>query len=210
MDYYLLNVINLYKHNIVYNKVEKKRHLNLLMVAIIFVAVTVLAFGSTLLFGGYKETLAGVISYVYNPINPLYNDSSNIVFTSNLTYNQYNVEKDVEFLVPVITNKITFEQASITFEITDSVLVTASADGVVENVGTLESGAKYILIKHSKSLNTRYENVDIAGVVPGDEVHAGQDIATAKVGATVSFVVLYQNEPVENLVVRQNLVIWEK
>ncbi len=210
MDYYTFEIMNLYQHHIVHTRVQKRRFVvRSWMVMILFVVLCGVAFGSSFLFADYGKTLATTISYMYDPVNPLYNDLGHIVFTNSVGYAEYNVEKTVTFTVPVISNKMTIQTDHIAFEIVDSVMVVASADGVVLKVGTMENGGKYVELKHSKSLVTRYENIDIAGVVPGEVVKSGQDIATAKVGAVVKFSILRNAVAVTNLTLQQNKVVWQ-
>ena len=56
---------------------------------------------------------------------------------------------------------------------------------IVKDVGITNNGIKYIKIKHSESITTLIENVDIVGVEINEFVKRGQDIATAKEGKRV-------------------------
>lgn len=209
MDDNNLQIINLYKHNIVYVTKIKKNVMKGYAYVLAFLLICATAFSISLVQGEYYKTLQTTIQYIYNPVNPLYNDLGQIIFTSNSKYNEYNIEKDVTTIVPIISSKFNSKQDHIAFEILESVMIMSAADGVVEVVDTTQEGVRYIEIKHSKSLKTRYENVEIAGVVPGDIVKQGQDIATAKTGDIVKFYVIKNGQPQGNLTINKNKVEWK-
>ena len=204
-----LQIINLYKHNVVYVSVNKKRKIQAYAMVLAFVFLNIAAFSLTLFNSDYSKTLQTTINYIYNPVNTLYNDLGHIIFTSGGAYKEFNTEKEVTVNVPVLTNKLEIKTDYIAFEITDNVMVMSCCDGVIEEVGNLEDNTKYIEIKHSKSISTRYENIDIAGVVPGDVVKPCQDIATAKTGEIVRFYILKDGEPVTSLSINKNKVEWQ-
>lgn len=209
MDDNNLQIINLYRHNIVYVTKVKKNILKSYSFVLAFMLICAVAFSISFIQGEYYKALQTTINYIYNPVNPLYNDLGHIIFTSNSKYNEYNIEKDVTTIVPIISSKLKAEQDHIAFEVAESVMVMAAADGVVETVDTTADGTRYLEVKHSKSITTRYENVDIAGVVPGDIVKQGQDIATAKTGETVKFYVLKSGKALTNLTINKNKVEWQ-
>lgn len=210
MDYYSLEVVCLYKHFIVHKKVEKKRISINMVIVIAFFCLSALGFLTSFVAKDYYSTLSSTISVIYNnPVDPLYNDAGNIIFTGLLKSNKYNVSKDVELKLPVLSTKTTVGENFISFEIDKSIMVTAACDGVVEDLGVNSDGHKFVKIKHSKNITTLYNNIDVAGVVVGDEVKAGADIATAKVGHTVTFVVLNDGVAVTNLSINQNKIMWQ-
>lgn len=210
MDFFEFEIVNLYKHQIVHIKEKKKRFtIKTFALSLAFILLVGCAFGLKYIFTDYGKVLSSAISYIYDPVNPLYNDMGHIIFTNSNAFQEFNVIKDVSLIVPINTIKMQVEDNFISFEITSSVMVFASASGVVTVVSNLENGSKYIEIKHSKNISTRYENIDIAGVVPGEVVKSGQEIATAKFGSVVKFTVLKDGEPVSNLKVVQNKIVWE-
>lgn len=209
MDDNNLQIVNLYRHNIVYVRKVKKNIMKTYSYVLAFLLICAAAFSISLVQGEYYKILQTTIEYIYNPVNPLYNELGQIIFTSNSKYNEYNIEKDVVTIVPIISSKFSSQQDHIAFEILESVMIMAGADGIVETVDTTQEGLRYIEIKHSKSLTTRYENVEIAGVVPGDIVKQGQDIATAKTGEIVKFYVIKNGQPQSNLTINKNKVEWK-
>jgi hypothetical protein len=207
MEYNVLKVINLYKHYVVYKNTSKRNKFEFVAICVMFLTLTLLSFAINFYNTGFSDAMQTTVSYFKNPINPLYSDLGHIIFTSCDAV-IYNTEKNVNLIVPVLSSKTTVNNDNLEFIIVDSIMVMASEDGVVEEVGTQANGQKFIKIKHSKSIETRYSNIDIAGVVPGEIVKSGQDIATAKVGEIVRFTVLKNGSVAVGLKINKNKVEW--
>ena len=147
--------------------------------SIIFIMLFVVVFS----FGSKDIKSIGVsMSQIYNPVNSLYNDNSDIVFT-NGTINGDNLM----FFVPIVGNYEIMQDGTIAFTIKNSIMVKSAEAGIVKEIGTTNNGIKYIKIKHSESVWSLIENVDIVGVEKNEIVKRGQDIATAKEGKIVYF-----------------------
>ena len=136
-----------------------------------------------------------------NPVNSLYSDDSDIIFTNNKLYN---------FVLPINGAIVTVDNdGSIVFDVVKSIMVMSSEEGVVFSIGTSLDGVKFIKIKHGEQLFSIIENVDIVGVSEGDIVKRGQDIATAKVGSSVTMRIIKNDIQITNITVNKSKIIWE-
>lgn len=146
-------------------------------------------------------------SQFYNPINPLFNDEGGIIFTSSALS---TVDKNnLKFVTPIKCSNITNVNGELNYEIDSNIMVIAPEAGVVKEIGILPNGEKYIEIAHSKNIITRIENIYIVGVVNGEVVKKGKDIATVKLGTTVKFM-LYENGVKQtNISLNKNEIVWE-
>ena len=185
----------------VYLKVERKKSVFLLCGCLIFVLIFslgVFAFGSNDITNNY--------AYAFNPINTLYNNSNDVIFTATSLNNVAN--KTLKFIVPVKCNTIENENGTLRFLVDNSIMVKACEDGVVTNLGVSLTGEKFIEIKHNTLVTSRYSNIDITGVVINQMVKKGKDIATAKTNQYVTLSV-FVNGVSQNLSVNKNQVTWE-
>ncbi len=203
-----LEIINLYKHNIVYKTMHKKLSVKNFTFVFVFLLVTAVFYSINFINAEFYETLQTTMSNVYNPVNPLYNEHGGIFFTSSKAL-QYNGEREVSFSLPVLSIKIEYASDYIEFTVGESVIIAAVDEGVVESVTTNEDGTKTVVIKHSKSISSKYVGLDIVGIVPGDIVKAGQELATGRVGSVVRFYVLKNGKPVTNLTISENKITWQ-
>ena len=99
--------------------------------------------------------------------------------------------------------------SSIEFVCTNSIMIMAIESGVVREVGQTLDGVKYIKIQHSAEVESVIENVDIVGVVEGNIVKRGQDIATARLGEIITLKIFDKGSQVDTLRVNQSRVLWK-
>lgn len=136
-----------------------------------------------------------------SPVNSLYNDNSDIIFTNNKIY---------DFVLPINGSIVSVQNdGNIMFDVVKSIMVMASEDGVVFQISSTLDGIKFIKIKHGDQLFSVIENVDIIGVSEGDIVKRGQDIATAKVGSSVTMRIIKNDIQITNITVNKSKIIWE-
>ena len=192
------------KRNQIIRKVKRK-HLRMVTRLCLVAVISFVTFFSV---GGVGVSqLCNSMCYIYNPVNSLYSDNSNIIFT-----NVNAINKEIlDFVVPITgaESHIT-ARGDIEFTITNSIMVKTIEGGVVEEVGTTIDGVKYIKILHSLDVYSLIENVDILGVSKGEIVKKGQDIATAKVGHVVVLKLFDGNTQINNLVIKHSKILWEK
>jgi hypothetical protein len=173
-----VKIISLKKNEIKYVvKVKKKiNYYRFIICGMIFVIVFMLT----------SINYKGVIN---NPVNSLYSDNSGVVFTDG-----YVMNEKLNFSIPIVTSNIdVLSDGTINFLVGNSIIVKAVESGVVDFVGESSDGIKYIKIMHNIDCYSIISNVDLFGVKKGDLVTKGKNIATSKMGSTVSLR-MYENE----------------
>lgn len=200
-----IKVQNLIKNKIkhVYLKKLIKRNYLFCGVAMVLIMLSMCAIKYVDAFNGYDKLCAEI----YNPINPLFNDSGNMVFASS-KFDAVN-KKNLNFVIPIKCSQIQNLNGDLCFTVDASIMIIAPEDGIVSAVGLLPSGEKYIEIKHSKNIVSRIENIYLTGVVSGQVVAKGKDIATANMGEVVRFLVFEDGVKITSLKVEKSSVIWE-
>lgn len=184
------------------NKQNKKNYIVSLVMCFVLM-LSVLTLKSTNKFDGYVETC----SSIYNPINPLFNESGGIVFASSKFE---NISKtNLKFITPIKCGVFEILEGDICFTIDSSIMVVAPEDGIIKEIGYLPNGEKYIEIMHAKNVTTKIENIYITGVVSGQVVAKGKDIATVKLGDVVRFSIYENDIKQTNILINKNQIEWE-
>jgi hypothetical protein len=190
------------KRNMIRKISVKKRYslfLSLCAMSIV-VIVTIFSLGGTNI-----KQLSNYMSYVFDPVNSLYNDNSSVVFTSSM------VSKDkLNFVLPIVgANSTIDELGNIQLKVNDSIMVKAIEGGIVEEVGVSNDGIKYIRILHTVNICSVIENLDVVGVKDGQVIKIGQDIATAKLGSIVTLRLFENNTQITDIKLNQSKIIWQ-
>lgn len=196
-------ILGVYKHEIICKKRTRKTRKNYL----IYLSSIVIFLILSLSFGGSElKQVVNSMAYIYNPVNSLYNDNSDIVFTNGSVL---NVES-LNFVVPIKSAEFdVLQNGTIIFKPVKSIMVTACESGVVDGVGVTNDGVKYIKIKHTADIYSLIENVDIVGVQENEIVKKGQDIATCKLGEKLTFQLFNGDIKLMNLQVDKSKIIWQ-
>lgn len=154
-------------------------------------------------FNGYDQ----LCTEIYNPIDALFNDNGGIVFTSKML-NNIN-KNNLKFVTPIKCSDISIVDDTINYVIDNSIMIIAPEDGIIKSIGYLPNGEKYIEIAHSKNIVSRLENIYITGVVTGQVVAKGKDIATARMDSVVRFSIYEDGTKISNLKLNKNVITWE-
>jgi hypothetical protein len=168
--------------------------------------IIVIGFVSFFSINGASITqICNSMCYIYNPVNTLYGDTGNIIFTS-----LYSISKEsLDFTLPVVSAKVQLStNGDVEMIVGDSIMVKATESGVVEDVGVTLDGIKYIRISHSLDVDSVVENLDIIGVKIGDIVKKGQDIATAKEGSVVRLKLYDMDTQTINIKIDKSKIVW--
>lgn len=191
------------KQNRIIHKVRKKT-LRFVTPICLSIVVGFVAFFS--LNNASISQICNNMCYVYNPVNTLYNDNGNIIFTSINVVNKGNLD----FVLPVSGAIVEVGgNGNIMLTISKSIMVKACENGVIDEVGTTIDGIKYIKIMHTIDMFSLIENLDVVGVVEGDTVKRGQDIATAKEGSVVTLKLFNNGEQCSNIKINQSKIVCE-
>lgn len=200
-----IKLISLTKRNIkhTYSKVVVKKNYITSAVLVVAIMLCCAALKTTSFSSAISETYAKI----YNPINPLFNDEGGIMFTS-VTLENVN-KNNLKFITPIKCSEITNINGELNYQIDSNIMVIAPEDGIIKEIGVLPNGEKYIEIAHSKNIVSRIENIYIVGVLNGEAVKKGKDIATVKLGSTVKFSIYEDGIKQTNISVVKNEIVWE-
>lgn len=156
-------------------------------------------------FEGLSSISSGMV-HIYNPVNSLYNDTGDVVFTSGGI-----IEKEMlDFIIPIKGARVEVSSnGEVLFYVSNSIMVKSPESGVIDEVGFTNDGKKYIKIRHTIEMYSIISNVDIIGVSVGVVVNKGTDIATAKENDIVTMQILENNIPLTNIKVNQSKIIWK-
>ena len=137
-----VKLISLTKNEIVIKcKKNKISYISMFSFLCCFVILTVI------LFANLNDNFNENILSVYNPVNSLYSDNSDVVFTNgNVT-----LEK-LEFTIPIVGGKVENIDGNLKFTVGKSIMVRAIESGVVVSVGSSIDGVKFIKIILPQSL----------------------------------------------------------
>lgn len=172
-------------------------------IMLLIVMLSVLGIKYIDVFNGYDQ----LCTEIYNPIDALFNDNGGIVFTSKML-NNIN-KNNLKFVTPIKCSDISIVDDTINYVIDNSIMIIAPEDGIIKNIGYLPNGEKYIEIAHSKNIVSRLENIYITGVVTGQVVAKGKDIATARMDSVVRFSIYEDGTKISNLKLNKNVITWE-
>lgn len=172
-------------------------------IMLLMVMLSVLGIKYIDVFNGYDQ----LCTEIYNPIDALFNDNGGIVFTSKML-NNIN-KNNLKFVTPIKCSDISIVDDTINYVIDNSIMIIAPEDGIIKSIGYLPNGEKYIEIAHSKNIVSRLENIYITGVVTGQVVAKGKDIATARMDSVVRFSIYEDGVKISNLKLNKNVIIWE-
>lgn len=172
-------------------------------IMLLMVMLSVLGIKYIDVFNGYDQ----LCTEIYNPIDALFNDNGGIVFTSKML-NNIN-KNNLKFVTPIKCSDISIVDDTINYVIDNSIMIIAPEDGIIKSIGYLPNGEKYIEIAHSKNIVSRLENIYITGVVTGQVVAKGKDIATARMDSVVRFSIYEDGVKISNLKLNKNVITWE-
>lgn len=200
-----IKVCSLTKKSIQHLYVKKINKHNFVICGIMFLMVMLSVLGIKYIdvFNGYDQ----LCTEIYNPIDALFNDNGGIVFTSKML-NNIN-KNNLKFVTPIKCSDISIVDDTINYVIDNSIMIIAPEDGIIKSIGYLPNGEKYIEIAHSKNIVSRLENIYITGVVTGQVVAKGKDIATARMDSVVRFSIYEDGTKISNLKLNKNVITWE-
>ena len=200
-----IKVCSLTKKSIQHLYLKKINKQNFVTFGIMLLMVMLSVFGIKYIdvFNGYDQ----LCTEIYNPIDALFNDNGGIVFTSKMLD---NVSKNnLKFVTPIKCSDISIVDDTINYVIDNSIMIIAPEDGIIKSIGYLPNGEKYIEIAHSKNIVSRLENIYITGVVTGQVVAKGKDIATARMDSIVRFSIYEDGTKISNIKLNKNVITWE-
>ena len=182
-------VQNKYNYRVFKRKIYKP---NLVFCCAIFLVLITSLFSLKYYKNNYTSDIISTISYITNPVNPLYSDMGDIVFTSNNKL--YKLDSKVsEFGSPVVYNSYNINEDGVEFLVSGPLLKSVQ-QGVVEDIYIIGNNIKCVKVKHSRNVYSVIENVDVLGVNIGALVKQGQKIGTVKDNSTIKLSIFENGE----------------
>lgn len=190
-----LEIVNIYKHNIVYKNVKKVNIKNLVLTMSICLSIM---FSFCYMYFVNSDIMNSV--KVFNPISELYRDVETASFVS---------AGSINFIAPIKTERYIINENSIDFIVDESIIISAPESGIICKIGNENNGIKYIKIQHSQNIFSIIKNVDVVGININENVKQGKILATAKQGDTVNFSIEIDGKKVNNLYFNKSFIKWE-
>jgi len=191
-----VEVVNIYKHNIVYRNIKKINSKNL--VASIAICLTIIL--SFCYMYNINNKVQDSIK-VFNPISELYRNVETASFVNNIG--------SINFIAPIKTENYKINSHSIEFVVEDSCVVCSPERGVVCEIGNYNNASKYIKLQHSNNLFSIIKNINVVGVKEGYNVKQGEVIATVKEKEIIIFEIEVDKKVVGNLYFNKRFIKWK-
>lgn len=191
-----VEIINMYKHNIVYKNIKKVNAKNLAMtMGLCFIIVFSFCY-----ICGVNVFINNSVS-VFNPISELYRDVETASFVS---------AGSINFIAPVNTKLYKINGDSIDFTVDESIVVCAPETGVVSEIERGGNGqSKYIRIQHSDNIFSTIKNVKIIGVEKGEAVKQGKIIGSSNKDDIINFEIIIDGNKASNLYFNKSFIKWK-
>ena len=175
-----LKVTNLIQNNYIYRykKTTRYKNKNLVITMVMFILCISVVYGLKIS-TSYADDIISTISYIQNPIDSLYSDIGDIVFTS--AGEKIILKKDLDFVSPIIYGNCSALDNCIEFDVASPVICSMEK-GVVSDIYIIGNNVKCVKIKHNRNVYSVIENVDVLGVNIGAIVEKGQKLGTANIG----------------------------
>lgn len=198
-----VQILSLKENKITY-KIKKHVHIRMLSICMFFVVCVVMLLSVG---GNNVRQVASNMVYIFDPVNSLYNDNSSIIFASVTS----RMKDTLDFVIPNTSSNVEVDiNGNILIEVTNSIMVKSIESGVVEEIGITNDGVKYIKVLHCIGMSSVIENLDVIGVVEGECVKRGQDIATAKLSSVITTKIFEDDTQVSNIKINQSKIICQK
>jgi len=196
-------IVSLKRIEIVY-KLKKNNYKNIWSICLTVILGVVMVFSMG---GNNVRQVASNMVYIFDPVNSLYNDNSSVIFTGLSSKSK----DSLDFVIPNTSTQVQIDETgNIMIGITNSIMIKSIESGVIEELGVTNDGVKYIKIMHCIGMSSLIENLDVVGVVEGECVKKGQDIATAKIGNVITLKLFNDGVQVSNIKINQSKIICQK
>lgn len=156
----------------------------------------------------YKNIINNFNKKIFNSFNKDETDGEdgNIFFVSN-NFDKFLGKNKPSLKLPS-DEEYVLENGTFTFSLSKNFVVKSAGEGIVKEVGFLSNGLKYIDIRHSGNITTRYENLKIIGVGANFLVKNIHVIGTAN--NNFIFKILKDNKILESFSVENGEILWQE
>lgn len=178
---------------------------------IAFILIFILVAHIFLYFGvdSYKNVFDTFNDKIFNSFNfgeQNFTDSDAVFVFNEKSY--FKSKGEVKLFLPSSESYV-LDNGSFSFDSSKNFIIKSSGDGIVKEVGTLDNGLKYIVIKHSNEIFTRYENLKIVGVGENFIVKNVNPIGTTSVEEPLVFRVYKNNKIITNIKIENGELKWD-
>ena len=155
----------------------------------------------------YKDVIDSVNKKIFNSFNKdeMDSDDNNIFFVVN------NFDKSLGKQKPKLTlpsnESYIIENGVVSFNLKENFVIKSAGYGIVKSVGFLNNGLKYVEIKHSGNILTRYENLKIVGVGANFLVKNIHIIGTSE--SNFVFKIFKNNNLIDNIFIENGEILWQ-
>ena len=161
---------------------------------------------------GYKKVIDSVNKQIFNSFTEndvnLYDNDNNIYFVFNGEIFTLTNERPKLYLPSF--EEYVLEDGMFKFNLSDHFVIHSAGKGVVTNVGYLDNGLKFVEIRHSGGIVTRYENLKIVGVGINFIVKKTNILGTGEIENNFTFKVYYNNVLIKNIKTNEKgEILWE-
>ena len=156
----------------------------------------------------YKEVVDSFNKKIFNSFNggETDGDDNNIFFVINS--NDKNLGKQNPELKLPSQEEYVLDGGVFSYSLKQNFVIKSAGYGIVKTVGYLDNGLKYVEIKHSGNIVTRYENLKIVGVGANFLVKNIHVIGTSN--EDFVFKILKNGKVIENYSVENGEILWQE
>ena len=158
----------------------------------------------------YKSVVDSLSHKIFNSFTDNYDTTekdSNIFFVSNFGYK--NLGNKLPLLSLPINEEFEKIDGKIVFKNLQNNVVKSAGEGIVKTVGFLDNGLKFVEVRHSGEITTRYENLKIVGVGTNFLVKNIHVLGTGNGEENIVFYVLKDNKILTNYEIENGEIKWQ-
>ena len=159
----------------------------------------------------YKNVVDSLGNKIFNSFSSEYDSSekdSNIFFFLFSANYRLLGTKPPKLHLP-LSDEYEAKDGKIYFKISSSLCVKSAGEGIVKSVGYLENGLKFVEIKHSGNVVTRYENLKIVGVGTNFLVKDIHIIGIGEEEVDIIFCILKNGQVVNDYQIENGEIKWQ-
>lgn len=159
----------------------------------------------------YKKVVDSLKNQIFNGFD--YNFSQNqkdgdIYFVSSV-FQGKNLGLNKPTLCLPTDEEFENNNGVLSFKIKQNFVIKSAGDGVVKSVGILDNGKKYIEIKHSGNIISRYENLKIVGVGANFLVKSTNIIGSCDENSNFVFKLTKNGQIIADYSIKEGKIEWQ-
>ena len=162
-------------------------------------------------FNAYKKVVDSVSHSIFNSFTGEKNtteEDGNIYFVSN--FGEYiNLGANLPKLTLPSEEEYILENGVFSFNLKENFTINCAGVGIVKKIGYLENGLKFLEVRHSGNIVTRYENLKIVGVGENFNVKNVHILGTCLGDCSFVFKVLKNDKVLENYKIENGELKWQ-